>query len=253
MSGGKQDLSDISFSPDGNHFALIVTDPADDTRWGLVVDGKMAPYRGGPVQWSADSQHLYTTIDHPGAIGYTEAMLDGKPFMRADHLVLYVAPAGHMVVAVVDAAIHTTTPLQFLVVDGKKVPGTEIVHQRGAQIDQVTISPDGKHYAARFTTTQNHQYVFVDGKRAQEYQNVDHIVFTSEPSKVTYTAFSNGKPYSIIGDDESETYIATPSNPVIDTHGALMTAATNNQTKTNKKHTNRTPTNNHKNKTKPRA
>ena len=226
MSGGKQDLSDISFSPDGNHFALIVTDPADDTRWGLVVDGKMAPYRGGPVQWSPDSQHLYTTIEHPGANGYTEAMLDGKPFMRADHLVLYVAPAGHMVVAVVDAAIHTTTPLQFLVVDGKKVPGTEIVHQRGAQIDQVTISPDGKHYAARFTTTQNHQYVFVDGKRAQEYQNVDHIVFTSEPSKVTYTAFSNGKPYSIIGDDESDTCFASPSNPVIDTHGALMTAAT---------------------------
>jgi hypothetical protein len=225
MAGGMQDLRDISFSPDGNHFALIVTDPADDTKWELVVDGKMAPYRGGPVGWSADSQHLYTTIEHPGANGYTEAMLDGKVFMRADHLVLYVAPAGNMTVAVVDAAIHSPSPVQFLVVDGKKVPGTEIIHQRGAQIDQVTISPDGKHYAARFTTTQNHQYVFVDGKRAQEYQNVDHILFTSAPSKVTYTAFSNGKPYSIIGDEESETCFAAPSSPVIDTHGALMIAA----------------------------
>ncbi|HXS74592.1 MAG TPA: hypothetical protein VN753_00335 [Terracidiphilus sp.] len=222
---GSHDLRNIAFSPDGNHYAMIVTDPADETRWSLVVDGKMAPYRGGPVQWSPDSRHLYTTIEHPGAASSTEAMLDGKVFMRADHLVLYVAPAGNMTVAVVDAAIHSPSPVQFLVVDGKKVPGTEIVHQRGAQIDQVTISPDGKHYAARFTTTQNHQYVFVDGKRAQEYQNVDHIVFTSEPSKVTYTAFSNGKPYSIMGDEESETCFAAPSSPVIDTHGALMIAA----------------------------
>src|SRR6185437_2101926 len=63
-TGGSEDLRDIFFSPDGDHFALIVTDPADDTKWGLVVDGKMAPYRGSPVAWSADSQHLYTTLGH---------------------------------------------------------------------------------------------------------------------------------------------------------------------------------------------
>src|SRR6185312_15661263 len=129
-----------------------------------------------------------------------EAMLDGKPFLRADQFQLHVAPAGNMWVAVVDAGIRNPSPTQFLVVDGRKVPGSEIVHQRGAFIDQVAFSPDGKHYAARYTTTQNHQYLVVDGKRAQEYQNVDHIVFTSDSSKVTYTAFSNGKPYSIMGD-----------------------------------------------------
>ena len=186
---------------------------------------KVAPYRGGPVQWSADSQHLYTTIAHPGANGYTEAMLDGKPFIRADHLVLHVAPAGSMTVALVDAAIHTPSPVQFLVVDGRKIPGTEIVHQRGAQIDQVTFSPDGKHYAARFSTTQGRQYVFVDGKRAQEYQSVDHIVFTADSSRVTYTSFTNGKPYAIIGDQESDACLAEPSPPVAETHGAMMTAA----------------------------
>jgi len=224
MAGGKQDLSDISFSPDGNHFALVVTDPADDTKWGLVVDGKMAPYRGGPVQWSPDSQHLYTSISHPGANGYQEAMLDGKPFLRADHFALSVSPAGNMWVAVVDAGTRNPGPTQFLVVNGKKVPGSEIVHERGAFIDQVAFSPDGKHYAARYTTTQNHQYLVVDGKRAQEYQSVDHIVFTPEPIRVTYTAFSNGKPYSIIGDQESEACLAGSSSPVIDTHGALTIA-----------------------------
>lgn len=224
MRGGSQDLRNISFSPDGNHYALIVTDPADESKWGLVIDGKMAPYRGGAPQWSADSQHLYSTIEHPGAASNTEAMLDGKVFMRADHLTLHVSPAGNMVVALVDAAIHTPTPVQFLVVDGKKVAGTEIVHLRGAQIDQVTISPDGKHYAARFSTSQGHQYVFADGKRAQEYQNVDHIQFTSDSSKVTYTAFSNGKPYSIIGVQESEACLAEPTPSVIETHGAMMVA-----------------------------
>jgi len=224
MHGGIQDLRNIAFSPDGNHFALIVADPADENKWGLVVDGRMATYRGGPVQWSADSQHLYTTIEHPGAAGYMEAMLDGKPFMRADRLDLHIAPTGNMVVAVVEASNRTPTPSQFLVVDGKKVPGSEIVHLRGAQIDQVTFSPDGKHYAARFSTTQGRQYMFVDGKRAQEYQNVDHIVFTADSSKATYTSFTNGKPYAIIGDQESEACLPEPSPPVTDTHGTMIVA-----------------------------
>lgn len=216
-----------AFSPDGNHYAYVAVDPADQHKWGLVIDGKMAPYRGGDPQWSADSQHLYTTIlmPAPGGRGEVmEAMLDGKTFIRADHIVLHVAPAGNLVVAEVNAASNMPQPLKFLVVDGKKVPGTEIVNQRGANIDQVTISPDGRHFAARFTSTQNRQYVFLDGKRGQEYQSVDHIAFTSDSSNVTYTAFANGKPYSIIGDQESDTCLAEQSGPVIDTHGALMIA-----------------------------
>jgi WD40 repeat protein len=222
-TGGNEDIRDVFFSPDGDHFALTVSDPADETKWGLVVDGKMAPYLGSPVAWSADSQHLYTTIRHPGTNGNTEAMLDGKPFIRADQLVLHVSPAGNMWVAVVDAGIHNPSPTQFLVVNGKKVPGTEIVHQNGAFIDEVAFSPDGKHYAARFTTTQNRQYLVVDGKRAQEYQKVDHIVFTPEPTKVTYTAFTNG-PYAIIGDQESDACLPEPTPPVIDSKGALVIA-----------------------------
>jgi dipeptidyl aminopeptidase/acylaminoacyl peptidase len=224
--GGSHDLRNVAFSPDGNHYAMIVTDSADDAKWALVIDGKVASYRGGAPRWSADSQHLYTTIDHPGANPTTEAMLDGKVFIRAEHLVLHVAPAGNMTVAVIDAGIRTPSPTQFLVVDGKKVPGSEIVHQRGAQIDQITFSPDGKHYAARYSTTQNRQYLFVDGKRAQEYQSVDHILFTSDSSKVTYTAFVNAKPYAIIGDEESEACLPEPTPPVIDSHGTLVVAPT---------------------------
>jgi hypothetical protein len=196
----------LSMSPDGNHYAYVATDPNDEQKWALVIDGKVAPYRGGNPQWTADSQHLYTTLvtSIPGKGQVAEAMLDGKPLIRADRIRLHVAPAGNMVVAEVNAASNTPRPLRFLVVDGKKVPGSEIVPQGGVDIDQVTISPNGKHFAARFTNAQGHQYVSVDGKAGQEYQSVDHLVFTSDSSKVTYTAFSNAKPYAIIGDQESE-------------------------------------------------
>jgi hypothetical protein len=194
------------FSPDGNHYAYVATDPADQHKWGLVIDGKLASYRGGAPQWSADSQHLYTVLvtSVPGHGQVAEAMLDGKTFMRADRIELHVAPVGNMVVAEVNAASNTPQPLRFLVVVGKKIPGTEIVHRRGANFDQVTISPDGKHYAARFTSAGGRQYVFVDGKRGQNYQFVDHIAFTADSSNQAYTAFTNGKPYLVIGDQESD-------------------------------------------------
>ena len=216
-----------SFSPDGSHYAYVAIDPADGQKWALVIDGKVAPYRGGAPQWSADSQHLYTILltPVPGRGQVAEAMLDGKPFIRADQIRLHVAPAGNMVVAEVNAASNTPRPLKFLVVDGKKVPGSEIVNQRGVNFDQVTISPDGKHFAARFTNAQGHQYVFLDGKPGQEYQTVDHIVFTADSSRVTYTSFTNGKPYVVIGDQESEACLAEPVPPVIETHGALTIAS----------------------------
>lgn len=227
-SGDLATVRNVAFSPDGDHYAVVITDPADEHKWALVIDGKIAPYRGGAPQWSGDSQHLYTTTRMPAPAGrgmITEATLDGKPFLRADDLRLYVAPAGNMTVAEIDAGSNTPTPVEFLVVDGKKVAGSEIVHQRGAQIDQITFSPDGKHYAARYTTTQNHQYLLVGGKRAQEYQSVNHILFTSDSSKVTYAAFANGKPYAIIGDEESEACLPEPTPPVIDSHGALVVAS----------------------------
>ena len=214
------------FSPDGDHYAYIAIDPADQHKWGLVIDGKMAPYHGGEPQWSADSQHLYTVLHTPvpGHGQVAEAMLDGKSFMRADEIKLHVAPESNMVVAEVFAASNTPQPLKFMVVNGKKVPGTEIVNQRGANFDQITFSPNGKHFAARFTNADGRQYVFVDDKRAQDYQSVDHIAFTADSSKVVYTAFTNGKPYVVIGNQESNACLATLTGPVIDSHGGPVIA-----------------------------
>lgn len=213
------------FSPDGNHYAFIATDPADQHRWSLIIDGKAASYLGGSPQWSGDSQHLYTTIEHQGPAGYMEAMIDGKPFIKADRVVLHVPPAGNMVVAEIYAfrGANASRPLEFLAIGGKKIPGTEIVTQGGPRIDQITFSPDGKHVAARFTTAQNSQYVFLDGKHGQEYQNLDHIGFTADSSRIVYTAFTNGKPYVVIGDQESDPCLAA-SGVAASQYGGLMIA-----------------------------
>ena len=137
-------------------------------KWALVIDGKVAPYRGGDPQWSADSQHLYTTLvtSIPGTGRWR------KPCWMASRLCVpmrsgcNVAPQGNMLVAEVYAASNTPQPLKFMVVNGKKVPGTEIVNQRGANFDQVTFSPDGKHFAAQIHKRGRQAVCFFDGKRA---------------------------------------------------------------------------------------
>ena len=227
LASGETGGVHLSLSPDGNHYAYIAIDPANQQKWALVVDGKVAPYLGGEPQWSADSQHLYTVLRTtvPGRGQVAEAMLDGKPFMRANEIKLHVAPTGNMMVAEVYTASNTPQPLKFMVVNGKKVPGTELVNQGGANFDQLTFSPDGKHYAARFTNADGRQYVFADGKRGQNYQIVDHIAFTADSSKVTYTTFTNAKPYVVIGDQESDACSGMLTGPVIDPHGGLMIAA----------------------------
>jgi hypothetical protein len=213
------------FSPDGEHYAYIAVDPVADNKWALVVDGKVAPYLGGEPQWSADSQHLYTVLHTPvpGRGQIAEAKLDGKPFLRADQIKLQIPPKGNMVIAEVYADSSSPRPLKFMVIDGKKVPGSEVIALRGVTFDQVTFSADGKHYAARFTNAQGQQYTFVDGKAGQQYQSLDHLAFTTDPAKITYTAFTNSKPYVIIGDQESNACSGSFS-PTLDTHGGLTIA-----------------------------
>lgn len=196
---------DPIFSPDGDHYAMIVTDPANRNKWGLVIDGKLAPYLGGDPQWSADSRHLYTLRRIRLAGGRccgVEALRDGKPFLRGDDIALHIPPAGDRVVALVTKSVSVRTAVQFLVIGGRKVPASQVVVNQG-RIDHIVFSPDGRHYAARLTNPDNRQYVLVDGRRRREYQSVDNIGFTADSSTVVYTAFTNGKGFVVYGDRES--------------------------------------------------
>ncbi len=216
------------FSPDGNHYAYVATEPDNAQHWSLVIDGKVAPYQGGDPQWSGDSQQLYTTIEHSGPHAYMEAMLDGKPFLRAARIDLHVPAKGNMVVAEVTTP-DGNQPEQYLVIDGKKVLESDMVGF-GSRVDMVTLSPDGKHYAARITISGGRQLVLWDGKRQQEYQTVDNLGFTADSSRVVYTAFANGKPFVIYGDQESDQCVPELSrvsySPVGDRAGAVCQGMT---------------------------
>jgi WD40 repeat protein len=192
--------SGVAFSPDGDHYAYILTisDLSHPDRYELIVDGKIAPYVAGNLQWTNDSKHLYTQRSLPNS-GATELLYDGKPIARAFNFKIYIAPVGDMVVMAVTGGTNGH-PVSFLVVNGKKVPGSETV-ERG-MIENVIISPDGKHYAALCYDISNHRYVIADGKRGEEYTAINNLAFTGDSSAAVYQAIANNKMFVVVGDHE---------------------------------------------------
>ena len=204
-----------SFSPDGNHFAYIWGDPTNGYRQNiqkLIVDGKPAPYSGGNPQWTADSQHLYTSVrtNIPNKT-VVDVSYDGKPVMRADDVRLFVPPAGDMVVALV-TRVSGNIATQFLSIGGKIVPGSE--HVGGVAGNGVHFSADGKHYAIRYKNPNQHEFIFWDGKKGLEYARVDsfserggpgqEMSFTSDGRVVYLGDDAGGSQFLVIGDQESD-------------------------------------------------
>lgn len=200
-------IDDVTFSPDGNHYAYIWNDPDRRRPWMLIVDGKPMPYQAGAPQWTNDSKHLYT--QRTGS-GFTELLYDGKPVARAFHFEVHIAPVGDMVVMAVTGGTNGH-PVSFLVVNGKKVPGSDTV-ERG-MIQQVVFSPDGKHYAAHCADLNVNHYLIADGKRQQEYKAIDKITYTADSSTLVYMAQVNGKTF-IVANDKEYTGEGAPLQPV---------------------------------------
>lgn len=227
---------EIAFSPDGEHFAVVVTDPFHEGPnrepiTSLIVDGKPAGYAGGEAQWSADSRHLYTKVDVRGPQGSLQQLqLDGKPLMRANEIRLAIPPVGDMTVVIVGVNTPGSGNLvgsRFLVVGGKKVPGSEIVSPAGqgsSGIKSVAFSGDGKHYAAVYHSNSAKEFVFADGKKGLEYQSVsglhttnvavdykkkpavvlEPVGFTADSSKVVYVGNNGNRSFLVVGEQESE-------------------------------------------------
>jgi len=213
------DTRELAFSPDGDHYAYVWNDPKRQRPWMLIVDGKPAPYQGGAPQWTNDSKHLYT--QKSAAPNGTELLFDGKPIAKAFGFKVYIPPVGDMVAVVVSGGTNFH-PFSFLVINGKKVPGSDTV-ERGL-IDKVEFSPDGKHYAAICGDTSNHHYVITDGKRGQEYVSVDKLAFTPDSSTVVYTTYINSKNFIVVGDQEFGSSIGSVNPPVIAPAGNRVAA-----------------------------
>jgi hypothetical protein len=207
----------VTYSPDGNHFAYIGYDPASK-RSQLIVDGQVPPYNAGAPQWSATG-HLYTqrpVIGPNGGQIAVDVLYDGKTVMRANAVTLYMAPTGDMMIAKVTGAQGQPA---FFTVGNKRIPGTDIVG--GTQAGDPVFSPDGKHFAYRYSAG-NQAFVFVDGVKGMlGYQRIDGtgvgngtraggtvgndgIAFSPDSSKTVYMGFNNNSDYLVYGGQESD-------------------------------------------------
>ena len=214
--GMGEDYRSFGFSPNGEHFAYHWYDPAkSDGPERTIVDGKMASYNGDNLQWSGDSQHLYSINRISQPKSEWDVLMDGKPVLKTDTVMLFAAPVGPMVVAKVTHVAGTPNPSQFLAVGGQAVspnfPG-------GSSIGDVVFSPDGKHYAAIVHDANGRASVFSDGKRGDMYARFDPfsiwsnpvgpqstMAFTADSSKIVYVGDNaSGNQFLILGDQESD-------------------------------------------------
>jgi hypothetical protein len=203
------DVPMVFFSPSGDRYAYLVTNPVNREQQALFVDGKPAGYppagfvvqagMGSEFRFTGDGAHLFVKSSVP-RMPATQLFVDGRPFLRAAGATLYAAPMGNAFATVVSQGDPGGPAYQFIDFAGRKVPGSE-----GSMIDSVRWSADGRHWAARVTTAARSMFVIADGKKGLEYQNVGEIAFTAAGT-VVYHAMNNNKHFLIVGAEESDGY-----------------------------------------------
>jgi hypothetical protein len=203
------------FSSDGEHHAYLTQ---TGSTYALIVDGKPAPYVAGEPQFTGDGLHLFTKRAVPNAQA-TEVLADGKPFMRAASVQLYMAPVGTGVIGVVGTPFQGGTRNFFLTIGNQKVQGSDC-QGATALFDRVWISADGKHFAARCRNPGQGEWMIVDGKKGQNYQFVASSGGSTRAAwlpdgRVVYratAAASAGRAaeFLVVGEEEWGPYFAIP-------------------------------------------
>ena len=193
---------DPIFSPDGDHYAYVVRNPADEKQAALIVDGKLSSIQGSAPQFTPDGRHLFTRIPVAGGQG-VGLLIDGKPALRALDVVLHMPPVGSGVVAVLTQKGADNVNAQFLVAGGKRVEGSD-----AALISRVFFSPDGKHYAADCQTRGLKHFMIIDGKKGLEYDTVGSltgsadVLFSADSTRHAYVARSGPKSFVVVDGEE---------------------------------------------------
>ncbi len=206
----------VAFSPDGARHAYLITarartalNPGVDNKSLLVVDGKLAPYVAGALQFTGDGTHLFsqrTVTLGPGKGAATEVLVDGRPMMRALAIRIFMAPVGNGFVGVVQQQAPGGAVSEILVSGATKIPGSDC--PGSGSWEEVQFSSDGKHFAARCRTVSNSYTMFVDGKRGPEYQTISDFAWAPDGSRATYKGRQGQKVFVVAGDTESDGYRA---------------------------------------------
>jgi len=201
----------LAYGAEGPHHAYLITARANtalnntgQNKQLLVVDGKLAPYLAGDLQYTADGTHLFSqhTIMVPGKGSAYELLVDGHPVMRAQGIRVYTSPVGNGFIAEVSQQKQPGINNQFLVIGTAKVPGSDC---GGIGYDPVVFSADGKHYAAACKAVTGSVAMVIDGKKGREYQNITEFAFSPDGTHSMYKATS-GKTFVVTGEAESDGY-----------------------------------------------
>jgi hypothetical protein len=203
----------VVYSAEGGRHAYLITarahtalnsGPQDVSL--LVVDGKLAPYTAGALQFTADGSHLFSQRTFPpvqGKGGGTEVLLDGKPIMRAQSVRVFMSPVGNGFVAVVRQQSPTGSVTEFLVVGATRIAGSDCI---GTGYSDVSFSPDGKHIAAKCQSAAGAYAMVVDGKKGPEYQMITDFTWATDGSRAMYKGRQGMKSFVVTGAEESDGY-----------------------------------------------
>jgi WD40-like Beta Propeller Repeat len=208
--GGTEGTIDPLTSPDGMHVAYVASLDERGEKRALIVDGRDAGYLGDNLQYTPDSKHLVCITRTPKG---QAVLVDGKPFFSARQILnVYVPPVGNGLVFAVRSFSKdgNTAEGSFLMVNGKLVAASLTSEP---SIGEFYFSPDGKHYAA-VCGGAPHKFLVIDGKKGQEYANVDPnlpglmqgVSFSADSSRVAYSASTGAGHFVVINDEESDAF-----------------------------------------------
>lgn len=208
--GGTDGTIDPLTSPDGRHIAYMASLDERGEKRALLVDGRDAGYFGTNLQYTADSKHLISISRTPKG---DAVLIDGKSFFAARQILnVYVSPVGNRLVFALTHFSKDGNSAQgsFLLVDGKPV---EASLTSESSIGEFSFSPDGKHYAAVCGSIQ-HKYVLIDGKKGQEYFDIDKgltalaqgLTFSADSSRVVYSTSTGMNHFIVVNEEESDAF-----------------------------------------------
>jgi hypothetical protein len=198
---GAPNLEAPVFSLDGERYAyLVISRPGAAQSATLIVDGKRG-IPGGNPQFTADGKHVFSTNLVGGTV--MEVYVDGKPFMRAPDVHLYMAPVGAGFLGVVNMPMQNNgRQNSFVTIANKKVPNSDCQQS----VDRVYFSADGKHWAVRCRDAPTAYWAMADGKKGRDYYGMgEGIAFTAD-GRAVYQAQNNGKSFMVVGEEELGPY-----------------------------------------------
>ncbi len=185
------------FSPDETRY-FYGTTLADGVTKKLIVDGKDSGFPGQDPQFSPDSKNIITIAHSPTE---NTLVINGRPGSRAKKILsAHMSTGGLNLLLMGSGRDPSTIQTQFLGTAGKKIEGSDC-----QIIESLTFSPDGKRYAA-LCSNHSRKFMFIDGKKHQDYDDINYFTFSADSTKTFYVARSGGKSFVVVNGEESEGY-----------------------------------------------